>query len=92
MLGRVAVVCLVLSSAARAQPACPATPFLCRVDAAIEAGIEAMRAAERGLGVVSGAANHNGLALLAFLDRPRQPGGPGRGFARAPLDLSLIHI
>jgi hypothetical protein len=92
MLGRVAVVYLVLLSTAWAQPVCPATPFLCRVDAAIEAGMDAMRAAERGNGTVSGGHQLNGLALLAFLDRPRHPGGPGRGFARAPPDDQALMI
>ncbi|MCB9550651.1 MAG: hypothetical protein H6705_01835 [Myxococcales bacterium] len=85
-----AALCLV-PSPAHAQ--CPATPFACEVDAAIDRGLDYLRDLERGTGFADGSNGRmNFLAVLALLERPTGVGWQGipRGFAGLdPIDQAL---
>ena len=57
---------------------CPATPFACAVDAAIQRGLQAYRVRERGLGMIDNRPKHNFLAVLAFLEQRDGVGWQGQ--------------
>ena len=58
---------------------CEGTPFECAVDAAIDAGLQNLRNAERGTGHFGdGNGRHNFLPLLSFLEKRRGVGWNGR--------------
>ncbi len=65
------------AGSAQAQQ-CQATPFACAVDDAINAGLQHLRNAERGVGTFSGQARHNFLGILTFLEKRDGVGWLGR--------------
>ncbi len=69
--------CLVLAPATVAAQACPATPFACAVDRAIDRGLQHIRNVEAGTGAY-GERDHDFLALLALLEKRDGVGWQGR--------------
>lgn len=81
-----ALVGLTLPTVCRAQD-CPATPFACAVDDAIQRGLQAFRVAEAGTGQIGAGQGRQGfMAVLAFLGQRGGVGGQGAplGFANLP--------
>ena len=65
---------------------CQSTPFACAVDAAINAGLQNARNAERGVGNFSGQPQHNFLGILSFLEKRSGIGWQGNAIGFNGMD------
>ena len=90
----VAALTLFLSPSVAYSQVCEGTPFVCDVDAAIDAGLQNLRNAERGQGHFGdGNGRHNFLEVLSFLEKRSGAGWNGRalGFeGMDPADQAMV--
>ena len=80
-----ALISMAAVSTVQAQ-GCPATPFACAIDEAINRGLQAYRNAERGMGNFSGQPRHNFLGILSFLEKRDGIGWQGRAIGYQGMD------